>query len=136
MGMAIMPVGERKMNTIRVGELTVQERNAVVPDGAKVWIVGHPDRGIMHSTGSKQAAITWAKEYQEEEILMARNIIEIGNAPCVACGSRLEVEVHSAYSTQVECAMCRYRRGELTPPQAANLRIVAAECGERVPSEE
>ena len=55
------------MNTIRVGELTVQERNAVVPDGAKVWIVGHPDRGIMFSAGSKPAAITWAKEYQEGE---------------------------------------------------------------------
>jgi len=71
-----------------------------------------------------------------EEILMARSIIEIGNAPCAACGSRLEVEVHSAYSTQVECAMCRYRRGELTPSQVDNLGIVAAECGERVPPEE
>jgi hypothetical protein len=52
------------MNTIRVGEFTVQQRNMVVPDGGKVWLVGHPNRGILFASPNKREAIEWAKMHQ------------------------------------------------------------------------
>jgi ribosomal protein L24E len=53
------------MNTIKVGELIVQEHNMVTPDGKKVWIVRNKQHVAVYHSQSKRDAIAWAKQHQQ-----------------------------------------------------------------------